>query len=224
MHLADIWLSFSELVTKTTAVVAQGVADQTSWPKIIAAAGESPWGVLALFLLVVLGFAVAAYPAVQGDRGRLAIFVIVSFLLGGALYVIFAGAVPTGRAYVREVRGNVQWTDTNVDVSVGKSLRVEVVGTIQYTLRSSAPGNGFCGPTGVPAESRDDNDFSGYNLREQSNHAAVLGKIGEGGEPFHVGDVYYEPAMAEAGGLFLGINDRDFGNNRGSFAAIITIP
>ena len=201
MHLTGIWSS-----TKVTTAVVQGVADQTNWAEIIAAARESPLGVLALFLLVVFGFAVAAYPAVKGNRGRLTIFVIVSLLFGGALYVIFAGAVPAGHAYLREVRSDVQWTDTNVDVSVGKSLRVEVVGTIQYTPRSSAPGNGA----------------SRHTPHTQWNHAAVLGKIGKG-EPFRVGDKYYARAMSEAGRLYLGINDTDFGNNQNSFAAMITI-
>ena len=50
---------------------------------------------------------------------------------------------------------------------------------------------------------------------------AVIGRVGEKGEMFYIGDDKAPFQMAEMGRLFVGINDSDFSDNTGQFNVTI---
>jgi len=112
-----------------------------------------------------------------------------------------------------QVAGDVLWTDTEVDVEVGDTLRIEGVGAVQHGTTT-----GFYGPAGNPDVSRT-NNVPGL---EDENHSALIGRIGDGGAAFLVGSER-EITVETAGRLFLGVNDIDVDNNAGAFGAVITV-
>jgi hypothetical protein len=53
------------------------------------------------------------------------------------------------------------------------------------------------------------------------NAAALIGKIGENGDPFFIGDVKEAIRVRGSGRLFLGLNDDYLGDNSGSLRVVI---
>ena len=106
------------------------------------------------------------------------------------------------------------WTDTEVDVAAGDTLRIEAGGAIAH---------GGGGPLIFPdGDSTRNPHVSNLPEVRNTNHASLIGKIGEDGTAFLVGSNY--EGVAETGGrLFLGINDVGVDNNDGEFFAVITV-
>lgn len=113
------------------------------------------------------------------------------------------------------VPGTEQWTDTGIDLSSDDTVLIEADGTVKPATYETS-----YGPDGAidrPAAQE-------FNLEglEEANHVALIGRIGEAGEPFEVGSELLFEADTE-GRLFLGINDVDVANNVGEFTATITV-
>ena len=114
------------------------------------------------------------------------------------------------------VPGTEQWTDTDIDLSIDDTVLIEADGAIT----PSTPDVPLHGPDGVP----DRPSARQFNVEgvEEANHNSLIGRIGEDGAPFQVGSQLQSKADTD-GRLFLGINDRDVGNNAGEFTATITV-
>jgi len=111
------------------------------------------------------------------------------------------------------VQGTDAWVDSGVDVVSGDQLSIDATGQVSH----GASGTLF-DPNGNPNPDIRANNVPGL---ENENHAALIGKIGENGEPFFVGETKDFSAV-EDGGLFLGINDTGLFDNGGQFVVAIT--
>jgi len=140
--------------------------------------------------------------------------VMVALVIGVAL--LSSGSDTATSAPVSVVvPGTEQWTDTGIDLSINDTVLIEADGTITPST-GNVPLNG---PNGNPSATARVFNVEGL---EEANHAGLIGRIGEAGAPFHVGDQLLSTADTE-GRLFLGINDRDVANNAGEFTATITV-
>jgi len=104
------------------------------------------------------------------------------------------------------------WTETGIRVAVGQELRITAKGTVYAGPALS------CGPTGFA----DRPEWDRYSVLPSAPHIALIGRIGSDGEPFYVGDSFTS-GVERSGMLYLGINDRDAGNNRGAYSAEIEV-
>jgi len=104
------------------------------------------------------------------------------------------------------------WNDTGVDIGSGDRVSVSATGTIFNNGTSSN------GPDGV-AESR---DLRQFNVINEDNHGALIGKVGDGGTPFAVGSDFSSGDLP-TGRFFLGVNDKGVDNNAGAFSALVTV-
>ena len=111
--------------------------------------------------------------------------------------------------FTLDVEASHVWSDTGVDLERGEMFSVLASGTIDFGSNSTGPG-GY-GP----------NDFDQYNVVPCSNHAALVGRIGQDGEPFLLGAEAMSVATA-AGRLYLGPNDSNLGDNSGAYAVRLT--
>jgi hypothetical protein len=111
-----------------------------------------------------------------------------------------------------QVRGDVTWTDTGIDVAAGQGLEIVATGRIE-TWRGIPFRD--CGPAGLPAEEFGDNVILGVR------HGALIGRIGRS-ELFEVGAQMTGRAPA-SGRLYLGVNDKGVENNAGSYGVTLTI-
>lgn len=135
-----------------------------------------------------------------------AVRLIASFLMVGLL----ACAKPVVREIV--VAGDQPWTDTGLDLVLGKRVTVKASGEVFANATVSG------GPDGVPGRP----EWAKYNLVPEAQHVALIGKIGEEGTPFLVGAESSFVVRVD-GRLFLGPNDRDTRNNRGAFVATVAV-
>ena len=104
-----------------------------------------------------------------------------------------------------DVAASRTWSDTAVDLERGEMFSVLGSGSIVF-------GPGSVGPEGFGPDDHDE-----YNVVPCSDHAGLIGRIGQDGEPFFVGAEAVSVATAD-GRLYLGVNDTDVGNNSGAFA------
>ena len=112
------------------------------------------------------------------------------------------------------VPGIELWTNTGVDVKAGDTLRIEAGGAIAH-----GGGGPLIFPDGDPTRLGHESNLPGVR---NTNHASLIGKIGEDGTAFLVGSTY--EVVTETGGrLFLGVNDIGVDNNDGEFFAVITV-
>jgi hypothetical protein len=119
------------------------------------------------------------------------------------------------RAGMRErsvaVMARTAWTDSGVDVRPGQEISFAATGEVRW-----GPGrrDGAAGERGSP---RNQN-----RPMPERNAAALIGKIGENGDPFFIGSLT-EPIRVRGGGrLFLGINDDFLDDNTGSLRVVIS--
>lgn len=119
------------------------------------------------------------------------------------------GAAPAGGTIT--VQANQPWTATNITVKKGQRVQITATGTVQL----SADQNDIAGPDGSKTGRSATNAPMTQVLAGQ-----LIGKIGNGGQPFPIGSngVVTMPA---SGQLFLGVNDDAFGDNTGSFQVTI---
>jgi hypothetical protein len=111
--------------------------------------------------------------------------------------------------FTLDVAGDRVWSDTGVDLESGEMFSVLASGSVNFGPHSTGPG-GYLPP-----------DYDQYNVVSCSEHAGLIGKIGQSGEPFFIGAEGVSVATAR-GTLYLGVNDNDTGNNSGSFAVRLT--
>jgi len=112
------------------------------------------------------------------------------------------------------VKGTDDWVDTGVDLAVGDQLMIEASGEVSHGNSGA-----LFGPNGNDNPAIRDNNVPGV---EDQNHSALIGRIGESGKPFFVGESY-DVTVGEEGRLFLGINDTGLFNNGGQFDVVITV-
>lgn len=103
------------------------------------------------------------------------------------------------------------WTKTSVKVRPGQSITVTAEGQLHG-------GDFTFGPEGTTAHP----EWAPYSLVSDWPHLALIGKLGEDGEPFLIRTAYSGIAV-RGGVLYLGINDLDAENNQGAFQASVEI-
>jgi hypothetical protein len=105
------------------------------------------------------------------------------------------------------------WVDTGHRLSIGEHVRITAAGGVQFDESVTA-----VGPEGTPVES-----WQAWNIVFCVNHASLIGRIGESGEPFFIGPEALF-AAADEGNLFLGLNDSKVVDNSGAgFLAFVEI-
>jgi hypothetical protein len=110
------------------------------------------------------------------------------------------------------VPGDQPWTDTGVDFEPGEKIAIRATGSVQYVREGS-----FVGPDGDNRR-----DPHQVNILSGTPHAALVGKVNAGGQPFPVGSSLRTTAD-EKGRLFLGVNDAEVDNNSGTFSVNIVV-
>jgi hypothetical protein len=124
------------------------------------------------------------------------------------------GLAPGGRTAMRErvvtVDARTAWTDTGVDVRAGQELIFAATGQVRWGPNRR---DGAAGERNSP--------FNAARPMPERNAAALIGKIGEKGDPFFIGDLREPLRMRGAGRLFLGINDDYLADNSGSLRVVI---
>jgi hypothetical protein len=103
------------------------------------------------------------------------------------------------------IPANEAWVDTGHRLSIGEHVRVTADGAVQFDESVTA-----VGPEGTPVES-----WQAWNIVFCVNHASLIGRIGESGEPFFIGPEALF-AAADEGNLFLGVNDSKVVDNSGA--------
>jgi hypothetical protein len=118
------------------------------------------------------------------------------------------------RAGLRErsvvVQARTAWTDTGVDVRPGQEIFFSASGEVRW-----GPGrrDGAAGERNSP--------FNQARPMPDRNAAALIGKIGENGDPFFIGGSTQGIRVRGAGRLFLGVNDDYLQDNSGSLRVVI---
>ncbi len=121
------------------------------------------------------------------------------------------GGRPSGlREREIDVRAATAWTPTNIEVRAGQDLWFDARGEIRW-----GPGRKD-GPEGEGGSPR--NPARPIPSRPG---AALIGKIGESGDPFFIGKDSGPIQVRGRGTLFLGINDDYLQDNTGSFRVIV---
>lgn len=105
----------------------------------------------------------------------------------------------------------VTWTKTDIVVKPGQKLSL----TVRGELRG---GEWRFGPEGTAEHP----EWARYSLVPEWPHLAVIGKVGEDGDPFLVGKEF-SGTTVRGGELYLGINDLDAENNDGSFEVTVVL-
>ena len=119
------------------------------------------------------------------------------------------------RAGLRErtvaVNARTPWTDTGVEVRRGQEIFFTATGEVRW-----GPGrrDGAGGERSSP--------FNANRPIPGRNAAALIGKIGQDGDPFFIGDASEPIRMRGSGRLFLGINDDYLQDNNGSLRVVIS--
>lgn len=120
----------------------------------------------------------------------------------------------TPRAGLRERSVNVQartaWTDTGVVVRRGQEISFAATGEVRW-----GPGrrDGAAGERNSP--------FNAGRPMPDRNAAALIGRIGEDGDPFFIGNTTQVIRVRDAGRLYLGINDDFLDDNSGYLRVVI---
>jgi hypothetical protein len=103
-----------------------------------------------------------------------------------------------------------QWTDAGVDVRSGQELLFAATGEVRWGPNRR---DGAGGERNSP--------FNQTRPMPDRNAAALIGKIGENGDPFFIGDDRAPIRVRGSGRLFLGINDDFLGDNGGTLRVVI---
>jgi len=138
---------------------------------------------------------------VERERGGVAV--------GGAAIGTGTSGTLTGGTTIN-VPANQAWTDSGITVNAGDRVMFQASGTINYG-RSE-------GQTATP-------DGGG---ERRSNYpdpsvpvGALIGKVGNNGQPFAIGNQRQALSMPASGRLFLGVNDNERADNGGAFTVIV---
>ncbi len=126
-----------------------------------------------------------------------------------------------------KVPGNVQWTNTGIAVEADQYVHIAAEGEVEVT-KWSYVGRDYdfkVGPEGTYnyAEKVKDKKFPLASAVAGPNPCyALIGKVGEDGEPFLIGNNSVVKAP-QSGSLYLGMNDFDVTDNDGHFKAYVEI-
>jgi hypothetical protein len=105
------------------------------------------------------------------------------------------------------------WTDTSIDLESGDVVEITSDGTITHDPND---------PVEVGPDGDDRPALREFNVLPDTNHAALIGRIGAEGDAFLVGaEVRF--TAPNGGRLFLGINDLGVSGNTGNFTSEITL-
>ncbi len=119
------------------------------------------------------------------------------------------------RAGLRErsvaVNARTAWTDTGVEVRRGQEIFFTATGEVR---RGPGRRDGAGGERSSPSN-------PGRTMPDR-NAAALIGKIGENGDPFFIGAGTQGIPVRDGGRLFLGINDDVLDDNSGSLRVVIS--
>jgi hypothetical protein len=119
------------------------------------------------------------------------------------------------RSAMRERTVNVdsrtRWTDTGIDVRGGQEVIFVATGEVRW---GPSRRDGAAGERNSP--------YNAGRPMADRNAAALIGKIGENGDPFFIGDDRQPFRMRGAGRLYLGINDDYLQDNSGSLRVLIS--
>jgi hypothetical protein len=119
--------------------------------------------------------------------------------------------VVTSRSRTVNVRGADPWTDSGINVRAGQMIRFSATGEMRYSYDPGAS----AGPGGKIGK---DPTFPVPALEV----GGLIGKIGNNGRPFAIGDNQEPIRMPATGRLMLGVNDTVFTDNSGVFEVIVT--
>jgi hypothetical protein len=117
--------------------------------------------------------------------------------------------------FTAKVPATQPWTDTTIELGAGDEITITANGEVIDDINNH-PDRTFT-PDGEPDL---EGEHSGDPHRD-INHAALIGKVGDG-EAFFVGSDHAFTA-ADAGRLHLGINDGRFDDNAGAYDAVVTV-
>lgn len=117
-----------------------------------------------------------------------------------------------------EVAGNRPWTATGILLQPDDAVTISASGGVSFSV-GSAPGS--------PAGDRVDcdtvsNGRTPLYIAEQLPCSSLLGRIGDNGAVFYVGE-HAEFRANTSGQLYLGVNDNSFGDNSGTWKAVVTL-
>jgi hypothetical protein len=102
------------------------------------------------------------------------------------------------------------WMDTGIDVKVRQDVLFTATGSIYIDPRTLVYQQG--------------EEYLNWNKQKPLPNqptGAIIGKVGQKGKVFYIGDGKMPYQMAEAGRLFIGINDFDFKDNTGQFSVTL---
>lgn len=109
------------------------------------------------------------------------------------------------------VDARTQWVDTGVVVRAGQEVMFVASGQVRWGPNRR---DGAAGERNSP--------FNAGRPMPDRNAAALIGKIGENGDPFFIGDDRAPIRVRGAGRLFLGINDDYLQDNSGSLRVVVS--
>jgi hypothetical protein len=112
-------------------------------------------------------------------------------------------------SFTLEVPVDHSWNDTGVDLERGEMFSVLASGTIDFGAASTDP-EGY-GP----------DTYDQYNVVPCVDHASLIGRVGQDGLPFFLGAEAVSVAT-RSGRLYLGVNDKNIGDNSGTYAVRLT--
>ena len=116
---------------------------------------------------------------------------------------------------LRERQVNVSarepWNDTGIEVRGGQQISFKADGEVRWGPNRR---DGAAGERNSPRN-------TGRPLPDRPA-AALIGRIGENGDPFFVGDDQSPLRMRGSGRLYLGINDDVFTDNTGSLRVVVS--
>jgi hypothetical protein len=120
-----------------------------------------------------------------------------------------------GRAGLRErsvqVDARTSWTDAGIDVRPGQQMIFTATGQVRWGPNRR---DGAGGERNSP--------FNQGRPMPDRNAAALIGKIGENGDPFFIGDAKEAIRVRGSGRLYLGLNDDYLGDNSGSLRVVVS--
>jgi PA-IL-like protein len=108
------------------------------------------------------------------------------------------------------VPANVPWTDTGITVNAGEQVAFQASGTINYGQSA--------GQSATP-------DGAGERRATYPDPTvpvgALIGKVGNNGTPFAIGNQRQALGMPASGRLFLAVNDNERQDNSGAFTVVV---
>ena len=114
------------------------------------------------------------------------------------------------------VRGGDAWTDAGVRLQRGMRISFSASGEIQVARNRTADPDGSVSDLGTV--------FNRYPMPDIAT-GALIGKIilddGSETQTFFIGKSKRDYVVSQAGRLYIGVNDHNFGDNDGSFTVII---